>query len=373
MATVRLTDLSIRNLPIPEIGQRTYRDEALKGFGVRVSQGGTKTFTLMHGPDRRLKTIGRVGVISLAQARQKAKHILAAHTLGIEDEDDNIDIHFTDAVEQFISAYWAKNKPSTAKETERLIRRHFNFERPVSEIKTADITNIIDRLSATPSEQQHTFVAARHLFKWFQRRRLISLSPLQGVEAPQRPISRDRVLDEYELTTIYTARNDTYGVIVRMLILTGQRLGQITHMRTEHVDRKERTITWPAEIMKGNRSHTIPYGDSVAAILEMCLGDGLLFPANRNRLKPFNNFSNAKKQLDETRHMPHWTLHDLRRSVTTMWAALGVQPHVCERLLAHSSGIISGVAAVYNRHAYMDEMREAISAYEGHLAKLIAD
>ena len=371
MTQVRLTEVTIRNLPLPEKGQRNYLDDSLKGFGVRVSQGGTKTFTLMFGKNRRLKTIGRFGIISLAQARQRAREILAEQTLGIAPGEQAIS--FQDAVEQFLAAYRAKNKSATANETERLVRRHLMFDNAVSEISTADITKRIDRLSATPSEQQHVFVAARHLFRWYERRRLIPLSPLAGVEAPHRPIPRDRVLDDKELAIIYRARDDLYGDIVRTLILTGQRLGQITHLRPEYVDTDTKTISWPAAAMKGNRPHTIPYGTLTAAIIEPRLGTGLVFAARGGQEKPFRNFSNAKRQIDNICDLPHWTLHDLRRSVTTLWAALGVPPHVCERMLAHASGVISGVAAIYNRHSYMDEMREAIASYESYLANLIGE
>ena len=212
MTQVQLTEVTIRNLPLPEKGQRTYLDNSLKGFGVRVSQGGSKTFTLMFGKDRQLNTIGRFGVISLAQARQQAREILAEQTLDIAPEKKAIS--YKDAVEQFLAAYRAKNKSATANETERLIRRHLIFDKAVSNITTADITKRIDQLSDTPSEQQHAFVAARHLFRWYERRRLIPLSPLAGVEAPHRPIPRDRVLDGEELASVYRARDDLYGDIV---------------------------------------------------------------------------------------------------------------------------------------------------------------
>lgn len=162
-----------------------------------------------------------------------------------------------------------------------------------------------------------------------------------------------------------------YGDIIRILILTGQRLGQITNLRGDFIDPVARTISWPATAMKGNRLHTIPYGDMTAKIIEARLVEGLVFAAKGNPEKPFSNFSNAKRRLDNACVLPHWTLHDLRRSVTTQWASLGVAPHVCERLLAHSSGVISGVTAIYNRHSYMDEMREAIAAYDAHLVKLL--
>lgn len=369
MPQVQLTEITIRNLPTPDKGQRMYFDRSMAGFGVRVSQGGTKTFALMTGARRQLRTIGRVGVVSLAQARQRAREMLAEQTLGLTQEYKPV--LYSKALEQFLKAYKAKNKPSTAEETERLIRRHLMFDKAVHEISTTDITDIIDRLFATPSEQQHLFVAARHLFHWFQRRRFIELSPLAGIEAPHRPKPRERVLDVGELTAIYNAQHDTYGDILRTLILTGQRVGQVTKLRPEYVDANARTMSWPANTMKANRPHTIPYSPMVAAIIEPRLHDGFVFHSKGNPGKPFNNFSNSKRQLDKDLSLPHWTLHDLRRSATTQWAALGVAPHICERILAHTTGEISGVAAIYNRHSYMDEMRQAFDLFDNHLAKLI--
>jgi len=81
MPKLLLTDLTIRNLKSAD-RQTMYFDKNMHGFGVRVSTGGTKTFALMYGPNRRLVSIGRVGVISLADARKEAKKVLAEHTLG---------------------------------------------------------------------------------------------------------------------------------------------------------------------------------------------------------------------------------------------------------------------------------------------------
>ena len=79
---MRLTDVSVRALPLPEEGQKTHWDDTLQNFGCRVSQGGTKSFVVQHGPDRRLVTIGRFPVVSLADARAEAKRVLAELTLG---------------------------------------------------------------------------------------------------------------------------------------------------------------------------------------------------------------------------------------------------------------------------------------------------
>ena len=108
---MRLTDISIRHLDSPEKGQILYRDDVLKGFAVRVSQGGTKSFVLMYGRTRKVLTLGRVGVISLSDARTEAKRILAEHTLG---RHRPLNISFTEAKELFLETKQDSLRPRMA-------------------------------------------------------------------------------------------------------------------------------------------------------------------------------------------------------------------------------------------------------------------
>src|SRR5712692_7668715 len=136
---MKLNDVTIRSLNPPERGQRSYPDDALPGFAVRVSQGGTRTFVLVHGRDRTRTTIGRYPIISLAQARARAREILAEITLG---KFKPRSLTFEEALDLFIEKHLAaKNRANTAKETERLLRKALpKFGRiALSEIATAEI------------------------------------------------------------------------------------------------------------------------------------------------------------------------------------------------------------------------------------------
>ena len=162
-------------------------------------------------------------------------------------------------------------------------------------------------------------------------------------------------------------RSPTAGVPHRELT----RVRQISRVQTEWIDNEARTITWPKEVMKANREHTIPYSDTVAAIFETLPKHGFLFPA-RGRDTPFNGFSNSKRAFDKRLDgMEPYTLHDLRRSVASGWQRMGVRIEVTETLLAHRSGSFRGIVSVYQRHNYQPELRDALEEWERHLAALL--
>src|SRR5437660_10338781 len=112
---MRLTDLGIKNLPTPNHGQRTYFDDSLPGFGIRVSRSGLRSFVLQIRNPRRFITIGRYGIVSLVKAREKTRDILARKQLG--ELQKPISTPFGDALDEFLAGYRRKNKPSTAAET----------------------------------------------------------------------------------------------------------------------------------------------------------------------------------------------------------------------------------------------------------------
>jgi hypothetical protein len=218
---MRLTDIVVRNLTPPERGQTVHRDDTLKGFCLRVSQGGTKTFVLVHGSDRRFTTLGRYPTITLAQARAEAGRILAEQTLGQHRQRR---VAFEAAFERFIATHLKqKNKPSTAKNTEGLIRNHFPRlkRKHLDEIRTDDITDVTDRLLAKgkTGSANHAFTAIKTFLRWCVRRRHIPHSPIEGLELPARPSSRDRVLTDRELRQILLVARELgqFGSFVRLL------------------------------------------------------------------------------------------------------------------------------------------------------------
>jgi hypothetical protein len=234
---MQLTDMVVRNLT-PEGKQRTYFDDTVTGFGVRVGPGGAKTFVLVCGAARERITIGRYPVITLADARGEAKRILAERTLGAKRPRH---VKFETALLEFGTQHCdRRNRASTAKETKRVLGKHFlpPFRRKyLEEITDNDIGKIIEGLSDTPSAANHAFTAARTFFRWVAKppRRYIPYSPMSGMSLPFQPTKRKRVLTDKELVAIWKtaeARQDDYGIIVRLLLLTGQRRGEIASLHS---------------------------------------------------------------------------------------------------------------------------------------------
>ncbi len=251
----------------------------------------------------------------------------------------------------------------------------------LADITSEQIEKKLKPLVDRPSEQQHAFTAIKVFFNWALKRRYVQSNPCSALFSPSKPKSRSRVLSDKELRTVLKQARvefSAYGKIVDLLILTGQRRGEIVALEWKWIDEKESIITLPSSITKNGREHVFPYGSTVAAVLSTIpRTSAYLFPATKERRKGqpvtvFGGWNRPKIALDKRCKIAPWTLHDLRRTFATNLAALGTPIHVTEKLLNHISGTVSGVAAVYNRHAYMDEMRAAIDAWEKRLSVILA-
>jgi integrase len=370
---VSLNEITIRNLK-PAEKQQTVFDSTLSGFGVRVSPGGTKTFILVHGKRRERTTLGRYGTITLAQARAKAKELLAQQTLG---QHLLPTLNFEEAYELFKQTHIARKKLRTQRDYKRVLERHFLPKLRLEKLETITVhvlSAIIDRLIDTPSEMFHAQSVSRNFFRWCIRRRYIKQSPLEGMQIEkQRP--RERILSDPELIAVWRAAEEIgfpFGNLAKLCILLGQRRTEIGSLEWGYINAKQRTITLPPTLTKNSRQHTIPHGDMTAALLEEIprLSEIYLFPA-RGKDTPFNGWSESQKRLTRTSGFSDWVLHDLRRTFATNLAALGTPIHVTEKLLNHISGTTSGLVAIYQRYAYLDEMRTAVEKWEAHLSSLL--
>jgi integrase len=380
MPRAHLTDITIRALKANG-ARTTYWDSQLRGFGLRVGNN-TKAWLVMRGKTRERTTIGHYPEMPLAIARQKAKELLTEKFVRATAR-----LTFEEALIKFLALHCDPiYKPRSRREIERTLRRHFGHfgARKLDTISDRDIGDVLEQLLRTPSEANHAYKDIQTFFRWCARppRRYVAQSPCAGMTKPAVTTPRKRVLTDAELVEVWRGAEDAgypFGHIVRLLILTGQRKTEIGTLHSSHIDAYRRTMTFPET--KNGTSHTIPYGKLAAAIVnDVPSEDGYLFPGRWDGEKTYNGWGKHKTELEQQlERVAPWTLHDLRRTFATKLAALKVPPHIVERLLNHKlgslsnqagDGLVSAIADVYNRHLYLDEMREAIDLWEKHLKRL---
>ena len=364
-------------------------DASLKGFGVKVTPAGRKVFLVQYRPvgDRRNPrkyTIGEYGAVTPHQARTEAQRILAERAAG---RDPQVEKQIrkrriaTDGVAElvadFLERHAAQNR--TAGETMRILNREVLprwGSRTVGEIRKREVIELLDaiRERGSPIMANRVLAAVRKFFNWCISRSVIEISPCAGVTAPTKERSRHRVLDDPELAAVFRAAMQyafPYGSIIQLLAMTGQRREEVGRLGWIHLNLEQRIWTIPAEHAKNEKSHVVHLSERAAALIEASprLGQ-LVFSSDGQTV--FQGYSKSKQRLDQMSGVRDWTLHDLRRTVVSGMARLGVAPHVADKILNHQSGAISGVAAVYQRHEFLAERKDALNLWAAHIAKLIS-
>ena len=394
-----LTDLTLRKL-LPKGSSRVeIWDTKVPGFGIRVSPSGHKSFVLVYrhkGRPRRM-TLGKYPVMGLARARELAAQALRDANDGADPQTEKIiaktGVRFDETIDLFINTYCAlNNRDSTRREKERLLKSRFVRRwgaRDLREITKADVLAVLDVTVAEglPSAANHALADIRHFFNWCLDRGLIETSPCSRIKRPARTIERERVLTDDEIVHVRQAAKEVgypFGTIVQLLLLTGQRRNEVTKMNWADLDFSNRVWMIPSELTKNGVAHVVPLTPAVIEIIKGAphIDKELVFPARGSEGNTFSGFSKNKRRLDavmiemmsrglpEPAELEPWTLHDLRRTVSTGMAGLGVAPHVIERLLNHVSGVLGGVAGVYNRFKYADEVRAALDVWTAHVMAL---
>jgi integrase len=215
------------------------------------------------------------------------------------------------------------------------------------------------------------------MFTWLLRKRRIRTNPCLGVDRPVAPPSRDHVLKDDEIKSVWLACevSGLFGKIVQLLLLTGCRRREVSSMAWSELSEDLSTWTIPGSRTKNGRAHVVPLPPLAQEIIASVprLGDcDHVFTTDG--CKPVSGFSKAKRKLDAmTEKVRPWRLHDLRRTSATMMAeSIRIEPHVIEALLNHVSGHKAGIAGVYNRAIYMDERRAALTWWADCIGAIVA-
>src|SRR5262245_54513265 len=246
-------------------------------------------------------------------------------------------------------------------------------KRRLADISRTDVIHLIDEVAARAPYMANRLLAhLKSLFNFLIARDMVQANPCIGVK-PQPEEARDRILSDDELVRAWHAASDLgwpHGPIVRLLILTGQRRDEVSGMRWAEVDFDQQLWKLPRERVKNNTAHEIPLSAPALDVLRR-----LERKSQRVFLRPgltqVSGFSKAKARLDTISSVADWRLHDLRRTVASGMARLGVSLPVVEKVLNHTSGSFAGIVGVYQRHDFAGEKRDALDRWAGHVVGLV--
>jgi integrase len=388
MPRVKLTKTIIDALPTPS-KETVHWDTGCPGFGVKVTPKGRKVFVVLYrtaGARSRLRkyTIGPYGRVTLNQARVAAQKVFAAkldgRDLAAEKKDsrrkmvaDRVD----DLLEAFIGQHISQNR--SAAEISRMLRRVGSAwsARSIHEITKRDVIEAVSAIEqrGAPIAANKALKSIKTFFSWCVGRAVLDRSPADGVPLPAKQVTRDRVLSDAELARVILAARQIggpYGDIVEVLALTGQRREEVARCTWDEIDLKTRTWKLSSDRTKNAKSHEVHLSDPVIAVLNRANERGK-FVFSRSGDISFQDFSSAKREIDDLSGITGWRLHDLRRTCVSGMARLGIAPHVADKILNHQAGTISGVAAVYKRHDFLAERREALNTWGAHVRRIIGD
>jgi len=262
-------------------------------------------------------------------------------------------------------------------------------DRPVGRIAPFDIKEVVDeaikrsvpgleRLRETPRAEAtgrtlHARLSA--FFSWCADDMRIESNPCSKLRRPAPPKSRERVLSDDELVAVWKACDGLapqYAAVVRLLVLTGQRLREVGHMRWSELSADLATWTLPGERTKNGRVHTVPLAPLAREIIRSLPRTSETFVFSLGDDEPLESFSRMKRKLDALAGVTEqWRLHDLRRTTASGLQRVGTRLEVSESVLNHASGSITGVAAVYHRHDFADEKRAALASWADRVEAMV--
>jgi integrase len=389
MPRIKLSKSAIDSLPTPETDV-VYWDAGCPGFGVKVTPKGRKVFIVLYrtgGAGSRLRkyTVGPYGRVTLHQARVAAQKVFAAKLEGRDPAAERREAKrrvVADRVDDLLETYIAQrlSQNRSGAKIARLLRREIGLAwvgRSIHEINKRDIVELVSTIEqrGASAAANKTLRSIKTFLRWCVGRAVLDQSPAESVPLPSKEIARDRVLDDNELARIILAARqigEPYGGIVELLALTGQRREEVARLLLEELDLVQRVWTLPKSRTKNAKAHIVHLSEQSMAVLKRADQRGL-YVFSQLGAKPFQEFSRAKRRLDQLSGVTGWRLHDLRRTCVSGMARLGVAPHVADKVLNHQAGTISGVAAVYQRHDFLTERRAALDLWGAHVGRVLVE
>ena len=377
-------------------------DSLCTGLYLTVQPSGKKGWQVRyrHAGVHRRMTLGAYPILSLADARQRAREVLAAATEGrdpagevkaakapkSEDDRDKIRILMNQYDKRHLKGL--KSGDVVRRELDRFVVAAWG-DRNIHSITKRDVIDLLDEIADSGRVVTANRVRAylNKFLNWAVERDVLSTSPAAGVKPVAKEASRDRVLTDDEIRWFWRACDEEgypWGPLGKVLLLTGQRLNEVAQITEGEI----RGDLWHllADRTKNGRAHDVPLVEAVRSVLGAVERiDGLpTFIFTTTGKTPVSGFYKARAHLAERMvrisaeergqevEIPRWTFHDLRRTAATGMARLGIPVRVTEAVLNHVSGTGGGIVAVYQRHDFAQEKRQALEAWSRFVADLVS-
>jgi integrase len=374
------TELFVKKIK-PEADPYNVWDSKERGLVLRVQPTGHRAFKFVYsfGGRPRWYSIGSVG---LSDARRIAARIRLAVAEGKDPIADRAAERgsgtFAELAQRYVEEY-AKKKNRSWQQADYLVQKHLlpRWGRlSAKSITRSDVRAAIGKIAA-PIVANQTLAAASAIFSWGVKQEVLSANPVKGIERHETQ-SRERVLSDSEVAQFWSAFNDV-GLVrssaLKLILLTGQRPGEVSHMRREHVKdgwwelpgKPVPALGWPGT--KNNETHRVWLSESVRAILAEIDNDATTgFALAGGRGNPVGKLGEAMRAICKKIGAERATPHDLRRTFSTCVTRLGFGRDALNRVTNHREG---GIADVYDRHRYADENRKVMDTVASHMVALV--
>ena len=380
---MKFTNRQIKALRAKKTRYEVWEDNG-KGFGVRVSPAGRISFIFLYrfkGTSRRM-TFGVYPEISLADAHAshaKARQILEkGQDPGTVEQDKKEESLRSPSIRRLVEEYiekYAKPRKRSWKEDERILNKDVLprwGKRKAQDITRRDIILLLDEIvdRGASIQSNRTLAAIRKMYSFAMGRGILDSSPCVAIPNPSKENRRDRVLKEDEIKILWnrldTAKMEkTSALAIKLQLVTAQRKGEAAGAEWKDFDLKNGWWTIPAEKAKNGFPHRVPLSLLAMEILrelkERTGESQWLFPSPRDGQHiAETSIDHAVRINAEYFEIEHFTPHDLRRTAASMMTASGIQRLTVSKILNH---VESGVTAVYDRHSYDKEKRQALEAW----------
>ncbi|MER9723132.1 MULTISPECIES: tyrosine-type recombinase/integrase [unclassified Mesorhizobium] len=410
MPTVELTDKFCQSAKSLSGRKIDYFDTIVKGLVLRVSTGGQRSWYAVYGPPAKrqwlkLGTYPEVPLGSEKGARQRAKDTRAKVGDGVDPIAEKKALAASQTVADLVDNYVARQASTKRSGGEIARRLRKNVTDLIGTIKLADlhrrdITKCIDAVKDRGAhvEANRIFEDVRAMIRWARGRGDLDSNLVEGMRRPTETTERDRVLSADEIKTMWKVLVDadmreSTRRILRLCLVTGQRVGEISGMVRNELDLDRHIWTIPPARAKNKREHVVPLSDMAIEIIAAQLDDAaalaeqkdrqlppFVFPAPGGRVavtgasvpKAVKREEATKRNVTTIMGVSPWTPHDLRRTAATHMEEIGVSPFVIGHVLNHISATKASITSrVYARYDYAREKREALELWAGRLRGII--